>query len=76
MADELDKMVSEFTPKNRYELLHKALMYALQRDKVEALNTLLEYSVDVDRFDDYRPSQSAGGHAVFNGGEDEESEDE
>jgi len=51
MADELDKMVSEFTPKNRYELLHKALMYALQRDKVEALNTLLEYSVDVDRFD-------------------------
>ena len=51
MSEELDRMMSSFSLKDRNELLHRALVYALQRDKVNALKSLIEYSVDMDRFD-------------------------
>jgi hypothetical protein len=40
----------EFAADVRTGLMHKALLYAIQRDKIKALEILLEWSADVDRF--------------------------
>ena len=46
----LEHLVRDFQAIERAELLHKALLYAIQRDKVTAVEILLQNSAEVDRF--------------------------
>jgi hypothetical protein len=49
LSEELELVTREFHPQSRNELLHKALVYAMQRKKPEALSILMEYGAQVDR---------------------------
>jgi hypothetical protein len=50
LPEMLEDLVREFLAHDRAELLHKALLYAIQRDKVTAVEILLQNSAEVDRF--------------------------
>lgn len=50
LSEELEQIARDFHTQSRDELLHKALVYAMQRKKSEALSILMEYGAQVDRF--------------------------